>query len=467
VQERGLGPWRWAAVLLFGYILARPVSSNQVLVPVLAAMGALAAATLFFARRPLAGPLVPVLFATFAFGLAGLAAGPTNPGSMGGILVFVAAPLLYWMVATAVDERMMRAAFTVAAVVTIWLGATIALFVAQETGGLPSILPSFLLDQYGAAFGGEYGRVGASSSDYTQIRFYGLTTLVATGPMWVASLFVPRDSLLPPQWLRALAAVTAAAGTLAAGRRALALVLVLSPLIAWLIRLLVTRGRGVSLPGRQRRTVLLGGVAVLAALSVVPGASGVVTAAVSGLWGYVTGDPSAAGSSPDDVLRTYQARRLLDAWSESPLFGHGFGATMTDFARSFEEPWRWELQYHAILFWTGIVGVLLIVAGALLTLNAAVRGARSRPDLVPSLVVACAAATGMLIANATNPYLQAPARVWAIFLPVAIANIMLTSGRPDRSVPRPLVARERVRLRIQARASDRRAVAASPATTSQ
>ncbi|MGY1716246.1 hypothetical protein ACI78R_17410 [Geodermatophilus sp. SYSU D01106] len=438
------------------------MSSNAVLVPVLAAMGALAGATLFFARRRLAGPLVPVLFVTFAFGLVGLAAGPTNPGVMSGILVFVAAPLLYWMVATAVDERMLKAAFTVAAVVTVWLGTTIAVFVAQETGSLPSVLPAFVLDQYGAAFGGEYGRVGAGASDYTQIRFYGLTTLVATGPMWIASLFVPRDALLPPQWLRVLAAVSAVAGTLSAGRRALALVLVLSPLIAWLVKKVVSRSGGRRLQGRQRRTVLLGGVAALAALSVVPGSSRVVAAAVGGLWGYATGDPASAGSSPDDVLRTYQARRLLDAWSESPLWGHGFGATMTDFSRSFEEPWRWELQYHAILFWTGVVGALLIVAGALLTLNAAIRGARVRPDLVPSLVVACAASAGMLIANATNPYLQAPARVWAIFLPVAIANVMLADLRTDPSGPRSLVARERVRLRIRARTADRRAVAVGP-----
>jgi hypothetical protein len=446
-----MGPWRWAAVLLFGYILARPVSSNQILVPVLAAMGALAVATILLARRRLAGPLIPALITTFVFGLTGLAAGPTNAGYVSGILVFIAAPLLYWLVATAVDERTLRAAFTAAALVTVWLGATIALFVAQSTGGLPTILPSWVLDQYGAAFGGEFGAVRADSNEYTQISFYGLTTLVATGPMWVASLFVPRDSLLPPQWLRVLAAAAATAGTLAAGRRALALVLVVSPLLAWGIKVVVSRSKVAKLTPRQRRHVVLGGGGVLLALSFAPGASGVITAAVGGVWGYATGDDSARGS-PDDVLRTYQADRLLDAWSESPLFGHGFGATMRDFSRSAEEPWRWELQYHAILFWTGILGVLLIIAGAALTLNAVMRGARARSDLVPSMVVACTGSAAMLIANATNPYLQAPARVWSIFLPVAIANVMLLSGRtrrPSRSRSRPTAPGEEPREATQ------------------
>lgn len=447
---RGLGPWRWAAVLLFGYVLARPVSSNQVLVPVLAAMGALAAATIFFGRRRLAGPLVPVLFTTFAFALAGLAAGPTNPGITGGILVFVAAPLLYWVITAAVDERMLKAAFTTAAVVTVWLGATIALFVAQETGTLPDVLPSWLLDQYGAAFGGEYGAVRADASSYTQIRFYGLTTLVATGPMWVASLVVPKDSLLPPHWLRVLAAVAATAATLAAGRRALALVLVVSPLLAWAIKVVVNHHGSPRLPARQRRAVVVGGLGAVLLLGLAPGASGVVAAAVAVLLGYVTGGDAAAGASPDDVLRTYQADRLLSAWSDSPLFGHGFGATLNDFSRSAEEPWRWELQYHALLFWTGILGAVLVVLGAVLTLNAVIRGAHARPDLVPSMVVACTACAGMLIANATNPYLQAPARVWSIFLPLAVANVMLLSAgreRADRSRGRLPTARERVRLR--------------------
>ena len=436
-------------MLLFGYVLARPVSSNQVLVPVLGAMGALAVGALVLARRRLAGPLVPVLLTTFVFALAGLAAGPTSPGITSGILVFGAAPLLYWLITAAVDEKTLRAALTTAAVVTVWLGGTIAVFVAQETGGLPHVLPSWLLDQYGAAFGGEYGRAAADAGSYTQIRFYGLTTLVATGPMWVASLVVTRDSLLPPMWLRVLAAVAATAGTLAAGRRALALVLVLSPLLAWGIKLLVARRRSARLPVRHRRAAVLGGAAAVLLLTVVPGTSGVVVAALGVLTGYLTGADDAGGSSPDDQLRTYQAGRLLEAWSERPLFGHGFGAVLNDFSRSTAEPWRWELQYHALLFWTGLVGALLLVLGAALSLNAVIRAARARPDLVPSLVVACTASAAMLIANATNPYLQAPARVWSIFLPLAVANVMLLSTARPRQ-PVPPTARERVQLRAQA-----------------
>ncbi len=426
VSRQRLGPWRWSAVLLFGYVLARPVSSNQVLVPVLAVLACLAVGTILVARRRLAGPLIPVVLTTFAFGFTGLAAGPTNPGAIGGILVFLAAPLLYWMVATAVDERLLRAALGTAAVVTVFIGTTIALFAAQSEGKIPALLPSWLLDQYGAGFGG---------TSYTEVRFYGLSTLVATGPMWVASLFVGKDPLLPAQWLRALAAVAAIAGTLAGGRRALALVLVLAPLVAWLVWTIVSRQRAErSATGR----VVVAGVVALLAVDSVAGqrSGGVFGAAWQSLASYAVGGSLPGATAADDRVRTYQAERLLDEWSQAPLFGHGFGATVQGFARDMVEPWRWELQYHAMLFWTGIVGALFIALAAALMTNAVIRAARERPDLVPTLVVACAAAAGMLIGNATNPYLQAPGHVWSIFMPVAVANVMLMSEptrRPNRS----------------------------------
>ncbi|MGY1914937.1 hypothetical protein [Blastococcus sp. SYSU DS0973] len=420
MRRGGVDAWRWVALLLFGYVLARPVSTNYILVPVLAGLGALAFGAMLIARRRLAGPLVPAVLTTFVFALVGLAVGTTNPGFMGGLLVFVAAPLLYWMIVAAVDERMLRMAFSVAAVVTVFIGATITIYVAQQTGSFPAVVPDWILEQYGAGFG---------DGDYTQVRFYGLSTLIATGPMWIASLLVHRDRLLPPWWLRTAAAAAATAGTLAGGRRALAVVLVLAPALAWLLKFLLTP-RGTPRSRAERAGVLVVGGPAVALLALAPGSpfSGILGAAWGSLLSYVTGDSVAGYSASEDRLRTLQADKLLDAWAQSPVFGHGFGATIQGFWRSQEEPWRWELQYHALLFQTGVVGALLVVAGALFTLNAVVRAARARPDLLPSLVVACIAAAGMLLANASNPYLQAPGYVWAIFLPVAVANVMLIRG---------------------------------------
>ncbi|MGY2083158.1 hypothetical protein [Blastococcus sp. SYSU DS0539] len=457
-MKQKLGPWRWAALLLLGYVLARPVSTNVVLVPVLAALGALSAGTIVLARRRLAPPLVPVVLVTFTFALVGLLAGPTNPGFTGGFLVFVAAPLLWWMAATAVDERTVQAVFTTLAVVTVIIGGTISLYAAGSTGAVPQLVPSWLLDQYGAGFGG--------AGDYTEVRLYGLSTLVAAGPLWIASLFVGQDRLLPPNWLRLVAALAATAGTLAGGRRALALVLVLAPLIGWLLRMAL-QGRRPAEGTTVRGRILLAGAAAVVVGGFMPGlfSGGVIGAAWRSVTSYVTGAVFPDASAADDRLRAYQADRLLEEWSEKPLFGHGFGAVIDGFARDPVEPWRWELQYHGLLFQTGVVGMSIVLVGAFLTLWVVVRAARARPDLVPSLVVACTGAAGMLIGNATNPYLQAPGHVWSIFLPVAVANIaLLSGGRREKRTLEPAVAGARAGGTGPERWDERAAVPARGAT---
>lgn len=435
----GRGPWRWLALLLFGYVLARPVSNNHVLVPVLGVIGLLAAGTVLVTRRRLDAAFVPALLITFLFALVGLASGPTNPGFTGAVLVFIAAPLLWWTCAVAVDERTMRGLFTTAAVVTVFVGGTIALYVAQNTGALPALLPGWLLEQYGAGYG-ELSGSQLGGADYTEVRFYALSTLVATGPMWIGSLFVTRDRLLPPWWLRALAAAAATAGALSGGRRAIALVMVLAPVLLWALRWAVARAGAPTTPGRGGPLLLVGGLAGLLALVFDPGllGRGVVGAALNSLSSFVTGRTFVGASAGEDQIRVHESEVLLRAWSEAPLFGHGLGATISGYWRDPVEPWRWELQYHGLLLQTGVVGVLLVLLGAAATAAAVLRAVRARPDLTPSLLVACTGAAGMLIGNASNPYLQAPGHVWAIFLPVAVANLMLRSAQRPPGADRDL-----------------------------
>lgn len=416
-----LGFWRWAAVIAFAYILARPVSHGEILYPTLAVLGAIAAGAILLGKARLARELNGAAFATFMFGLGWLLIGADNPGFANAAMIFIAGPLLYWMCAAAMDERMLRLVFHVAAWVTVALGLVIVLYVAGSTGLIPQLLPDRLLEETGAGLG------ELASGDATQIRFYSLSTLVATGPMWAASLLVGRDSVLPAPWLRVLAAVAAVGGGLVGGRRALALVLVLAPLLAWLVKVIVARrGRALRVDAR----VLIGGVAALA-VAVAAAPTLLSGAVLSNAWRSIVDffAGGTAGVGGEQFIRSYQAERLLAEWSSSPVFGHGLGHVIQGYERSTDQPWQFELQYHALLMQTGLLDCLVILAGAVVTLNAVIKAVRARPDLAPTLVVACTAAVAMLIANATNPYLQAPGHMWAIFLPVAVANVMLAVPR--------------------------------------
>lgn len=431
------GIWRWAAAVGFAYILARPVSNQQILLPVLAMLTAIAAVTVLSGKARIARALNPALLATFVFGFGWLLVGSTNPGFGNAAMVFVVSPAIFWLCAVAVDERMLRLLFHTAAWVTTGLGVVIVIYVAGNTGLLPQVLPAWLLQETGAGF----GELGTGA---TQIRFYAISTLVAAGPMWAASLFVGRDSVLPPQWLRLVATLAALAAGLVAGRRALAVVLILAPLVAWLVKKIVARkGAATKVDGR----ILIGAVAALtAAVAVAP--SLLSGAILSNTWRSVvdfsTSDTSGVGA--EQFVRTYQADRLISEWSSSPLMGHGFGHVIQGYYRSQAEPWQFELQYHALLMQTGLLGALVILAGALVMLNAVIKAARARPDLAPTLVVACTAALAMLIANASNPYLQTPGHFWSIFLPVAVANVMLAGlDRSPERLDHHVMAAQRAR----------------------
>jgi hypothetical protein len=46
--------------------------------------------------------------------------------------------------------------------------------------------------------------------------------------------------------------------------------------------------------------------------------------------------------------------------------------------------------------------------------------ARYDDDLFPAAIAALVGALGMIIANASNPYLQAPGHIWIVLLPLAV-----------------------------------------------
>jgi hypothetical protein len=122
-----------------------------------------------------------------------------------------------------------------------------------------------------------------------------------------------------------------------------------------------------------------------------------------------------------NIARAEQMDSLLAGWANSPLFGNGLG-TSASIVRSDDLPWAYELSYIAVLFHTGLLG-LIVYSGAIFWIFAT--GTRlmitqkiSRSIFLPLLTgLAC-----FLMANATNPYLSTFDYLWTIFLPLAAIN---------------------------------------------
>jgi hypothetical protein len=136
--------------------------------------------------------------------------------------------------------------------------------------------------------------------------------------------------------------------------------------------------------------------------------------------GFDFGDASNVSAA----RRAEQFNALIGEWQSSPLigFGHGSGAIS---APGDMDPWAYELQYVALLFQTGILGMLVYGSAVAWLMYQMVRLSRKYADLAALMLPALVGLTCFLIANATNPYLMKFDYLWTLFLPVGLVNIGL------------------------------------------
>ncbi|KQV06128.1 hypothetical protein ASC63_01160 [Leifsonia sp. Root112D2] len=393
--------------------MIRPVGFNSILIPVIGVLAITSGLLAWSVRGRFSKTVLLVLALTLITGLYGTVIGIGNPGLFNGMLVWIIAPIIYGLLVLAGDERLVQLILRVSVYVTIVVSAGIILYVAGAVGFTPQLIPHFVQQQVGAGFDSDAGGT-------TNITFYGLSTLVAAAPLWLTAAILPHSPLLPHKALSVIAAVFAAGATLLAGRAAITILLISVPLVTWIIWRIVTR--------RERRSLWRAWAPLVAAVAAV---AAVVLLDLAGNTSIqrsidrVITVFSGQGQSLDDRIRSIEAVKLLGAWTNSPIFGHGLGATIPGYSRNHERPWNFELQYHLILFQTGLIGALLMVAALGIAVYGLTRVIRRRPDLLPVLLVTASGAAALLIANSINPYLQAPGNMWPVYLALMAINVGL------------------------------------------
>ena len=167
---------------------------------------------------------------------------------------------------------------------------------------------------------------------------------------YLVALHLRTDAEVSHPWLAKTALVLSVATALLSGRRALWLVVLLTPVTIFLVAVLSGGLDKLKVAGRRFLLVAtLGGalgVGVLAVLPEMPETSAI---------GWL----QAAFSAQDE--RSLQKPYLIQAFKETPVFGSGFGA-YAGYSRSEDRPWNYELTYHRMLFNMGVVGTLILVA---------------------------------------------------------------------------------------------------------
>jgi len=147
----------------------------------------------------------------------------------------------------------------------------------------------------------------------------------------------------------------------------------------------------------QRRRLIIRAASAAALLAVVVG--------IGMLFGAVP-HPSFLGDTSAG-LREQQAPKLWDAFKQNPVFGDGLGAVVRPrFVRDPAAPWSYELTYLQLLFQTGVLGLLAVLALPLAAIRRGLRNA-STSELRALPLAGAMAILGILVASATNPYLLA------------------------------------------------------------
>lgn len=403
---------RWIITVGLGYVMAIPVSHNAVLLPTLALIGLASLALVILERKRPARATVIVVGLTIAVGVYGALIGLGNPGVSNGVLVWVVAPVLFGVWAVAGDERLVRMVLWAAATVTLALSVLALVYVGMAFLGF-HVGGGILRSTLGMSF--EWQKGGQPS-----IGMYGLSTLVATCPIFLTAMLLPAHRLLPPRLLTGAAGVLSFLASIVAGRAAITLVALAVPVVAWVAWRIVSRRQP---RGRIQAiapfAVAAAAVVAVAALTALGNSS--VLKAIDRVGSIISG----TGQTTDDHIRSVQIGELLNAWAKNPVFGHGLGAVIPGYERSVARPWNFELQYHLILFQTGLIGALLMLIALVVAVLALVKAFRVAPEMTPVLIVVSAGALAMLIANASNPYLQAPGNMWPVYFVLMLTNLIL------------------------------------------
>lgn len=417
---------RWNDALfltLIAYVMVFPWGNNQVLIPLLGISAALGGVRWLLqgGSRP-GDPRVGLIGISVA-GILPLCMGilDNTPGAIDVGIALVAGPVAWFLISYLPGTSAIDLVPKVISYVSLFIAVCV---IATGLGFDVPVLSTVYPRTGGAILDGE-----------SRVHSPLVGTLLVTVPI---SLFhVVRDTVgrsQMRQWADGLSLMFGALAVALSGRQALVLVVVATPLFIVLIsRWLPSRAStwlSLERLGARWFRIFLWLSLTLFSAGVAASLVGIDLLSIPRnlLASVGAGEAQAERVARGFSTRSRQQASLLRGWREQPIFGHGSGAIVSDRHTWRDQsfvgftPWRAELQYHLLLFETGIIGIAMYaiaVRSGLARLKRAAQTWSSRLNIenTQALLVG---ATGFMIATASNPYLRGVGRQWILMLPLAM-----------------------------------------------
>lgn len=119
------------------------------------------------------------------------------------------------------------------------------------------------------------------------------------------------------------------------------------------------------------------------------------------------------------ITRQNQIYYLIQGWlsnSRTFLLGHGHGSFTPFIIRSQTSPWAYEMFYIALLFQTGLIGIIIY---GMFFVSIVIKGLKSKKIATSSFTLGTIT---LLLASITNPYMMRFDGIWMIILSFVIVN---------------------------------------------
>lgn len=131
-----------------------------------------------------------------------------------------------------------------------------------------------------------------------------------------------------------------------------------------------------------------------------------------------------------DTPRLLQSKALIEGWMENPFLGNGAGINAS-LARS-ETPGTYELTYLAMLFERGIVGIVVFILMYIVLMVWSIRCLNKNAINTMDTFALIIALNLFMLANATNPYLNAFDYIWFLF--ILFVNIRISNENKEKDM---------------------------------
>jgi hypothetical protein len=338
-----------------------------------------------------------------------------TPGALRVSTVYVLWPMVYIFFMGIVNRPERLFSFLKVIVVSAIVVSMMAIIlVADGVFGLNLDMLSFF-DMQGAGLGLYDGII--------EYRLFNMSTAIYALPFLLGVLFI--FPALPPfkGYWRTLAWIAVALSIvvlLISGRRAFILVALLSPFVVYGLLLMA------NIRVYVLKWMLVGSIVGVALMVVI---IPIINLDFSLLWENFISAFNYENDTSSVSVRKGQFIALIDGWINAPILGAGHGAAAEGVVRNHSQAWAYELSYVALLFQTGLVGILVYSSAIVWIFIKGISVMRRIPESAGLLVPTLSGLFCFLIVNATNPYLGSFDYLWVIFLPVAILNAYILRGR--------------------------------------